>query len=279
MRGSAFFDGIHQIDMDMGGRPGRTPVFYYDGSGVTGVFPARLGELRRLMPDSRYVPARLAPGLGVVSITAFEYRDTDIGPYNELVIMILLNMPAERPNLPGRALWDSVVRPERVHGCVIHMPVTTSVALSAGVDFYNFPKSLADIEVVGTRAGPVCRVAQDGEPILTLAGAAIATPPGATRDVFSHLFMDGQTQSAQFRMRAVQQGVSRRPGAAQIVLGPRHPVARLLDHVLVGRRSIHYELMPRIEGVLFGPDRLTMPLIDRALRATDVEAAAGVPAH
>ena len=43
----------------------RIPTFYYDGSGIGAVFPARLAALRRLMPDRRFTPARLAPGLGV----------------------------------------------------------------------------------------------------------------------------------------------------------------------------------------------------------------------
>ena len=93
MRGSAFFDDIRQIGLEIGGQPGKVPVFCYDGRCMTALFAARRSARRALMPGSCYVPARLAPGLGAVSITCLEYRDCDIGPYNELAVGVPLNEP------------------------------------------------------------------------------------------------------------------------------------------------------------------------------------------
>ena len=104
MRGSAFFEDVRQIDIMIGEHRSKTPGFWYDGGYISATFPARYRGLRELMPDPRYVPARLAPGLGVVAITCLEYRDADIGPYREVAIAIPLNEPYFRANLPGRAL-------------------------------------------------------------------------------------------------------------------------------------------------------------------------------
>ena len=103
MRGSPFFEGVRQVDAQIAGQPAKLPAFYYDGAEMTALFPARHGELRRLLPDPRLVPARLAPGLGVVAVSCLEYRDSDVGPYNELAVAIPLNEPFFRPNLPDRA--------------------------------------------------------------------------------------------------------------------------------------------------------------------------------
>lgn len=221
------------------------------------------------MPDPRFVPARLAPGLGLVAVLALEYRDTDIRPYNELGIAVVLNEPPARLNFPGRGFVDSVVRPEQRHGYVVHLPVTTQVALAAGVDFYNFPKFVAGIEFAEDERGRSCRLTEGREHVLTLSARRIATPDSAVTHQFCHLFMDGQPQLAQFTLHEVAKGTCRRPGAATLVLGDRHPIARELAGVLVSRRSVHYELTPRMEGVLFGPEHLTVPLIERSLRAVE----------
>ena len=35
--------------------------------------------------------------------------------------------------------------------------------------------------------------------------------------------------------------------------------------MLVSRHSIYYELMPRFEGILYGPEHLSLPLIQQAM--------------
>ncbi len=271
MRGSPFFEGIAQIDIEMGGEPGRLPIFYYDGAAMTAVFPARYGALRRLMPDPRFVPVRLGPGLGAVAISALEYRDTDIGPYNELMVAVLLNAPG-RLNFPGRALADSIFRPEQSHAFILHLPVTSAVALAAGVDYYNFPKFLANIEFTEDNGIRSCSLAEGEEHILTVSGTSIATRYSARSSLFAHLFMDGQPQQAQVKMHEAEKGICRRPGAAQLSWGERHPVALELERLLVIPRSIHYELTPRMECILFGPEHLTIGLIARSLRAVEPSA-------
>ena len=274
---SPFFQGVRQIDIEMGGEPARMPIFYYDCTAMTAVFAARNGALKRLMPDPRFVPARLAPGLGSVIVSALEYRDTDIGPYNELMIAVLLSAPG-RANFPGRGLVDSFLAPTQNHAFIVHLPVTTTVALAAGVDFYNFPKFLADIDVAETNSARSCRLADGDTHILTLTTERIATPRSSRTSLFSHLYMDAQPQCAEVKMNAIETGICHRPGAARLELGDRHPVALELDRLLVSRNSVHYELTARMEAILFGPDRLTIPLIDRSLHAVEAAASTAVTA-
>ncbi len=60
-----FFQDVSQLELALDGYDVRLPIFYYDGSAMTGVFPARLSALRERMPDRRFQPARLAPGVVV----------------------------------------------------------------------------------------------------------------------------------------------------------------------------------------------------------------------
>jgi hypothetical protein len=266
-RQSGFFEGVQQIDMqfgDGGEFAARVPIFYYDGTAQTAVFPARLGALRKLLPDPRFVPARLAPGLGAVALTCFEYRDTDIGPYNELSVAIVLNHPPFASNLPGRALLAGL-RSGQLHAWIHHLPVTTEIARLGGVELYNYPKFIGSIDFEEGAGRRTCRLGEGEEHIFTVDGPLIETPDAYQLQAFSHLWMDRQPQESEFKLNILAGGHSRRFGAAQLKLGERHPIARELAGVLVSRRSIHYELMTRFEGILYGPEHLSLQFLHHAL--------------
>lgn len=262
-RQSAFFEGVPQVEAKLAGQSARLPIFYYDGIAQTAVFPARLGAARRLLPDRRFVPARLAPGLAAVGITCFEYRDTDLGPYNELAISVLLNDPPFLANPPGRALLRDLGR-KQLHAWVQHLPVTTEIARAGGVELYNYPKFVGSIEFEQAAGRRRCRLAEGSERILSLDGGVIPTPRSGELQLFSHLWMDRQPQSSEFKLNVLAGGRSLRSGAARLTLGERHPIARELASLLVSRRSIYYELLGSFEGILYGPEHLTLPLIQRA---------------
>jgi hypothetical protein len=262
MRGSPFFDGVRQVELTYAGETSAMPIFYYDGSAITALFAARLGALRGLLPDPRFVPARLAPGLGVIGVTAFEYRDTDIGPYNELAISVLLNHPPHLANLPGRALGRAL-RQRQVHAYVHHLPVTTEVARVGGIDFYGYPKFIAKIDFSEGDGWVTCRLAEGAAHILTLRGRRIATPRSEEMQAFSHLWMDRQPQSSEFKLSAAELGMTSRRGAATLELGTGgHPISAELARIVVGRNAFHYQRMPAFEGILYGPEHLTFPLIE-----------------
>lgn len=260
MRGSPFFDGVAQSEVTVAGQPAKVPIFYYDGTAIQAVFAARLSALRRLMPDPRFAPARLAPGLGALAITCFEYRDTDIGAYNELAISVVLNEPWFLPNLPGIALISSMRR-RQLHVWVHHLPVTTEIARAGGVDFYNYPKFIAGIDFEQSEGHRVCRLSEGAEHILTLSGKLLPAPRSEQFQLFSHLWMDRQPQGSEFKINANQMGVSLSPAAATLELGERHPIALELAGLLVSRRPIQYQYMTSLEGILYGPEHLSLALL------------------
>lgn len=259
----------------MGGEAGRLPIFYYDGICQTAVFPAHLKGLRNLVPDPRYVPARVAPALGALAISCFEYRDTDIGAYNELAIAVVLDPIPGSLNLPGKALLGGLRR-QQLHAWVHHLPVTTEIARDAGVRYYNYPKFVAGIEFSEDGGRRRCRLSEGEERILTLDGELIATPDSGSMQVFSHLWMDRQPQTSEFKLNAVARGRSFRPGAARLSLDGRHPIADELAPLLVSRQSIYYELLGRFEGILYGPGRLSLPMIERLLNGSIAEPVAAL---
>lgn len=246
----------------LAGQAVKLPIFYYEGTAIGAVFPASLAALRALMPDPRVRPARLAPAVGAVAITCFEYADTDIGPYNELAISVLLCEPPGRANLPGRAIIAGL-RNRQLHAWVQHLPVTTEIARVGGVELYNYPKFIGEIGYEQSAARRTCTLAEGAEPILTLTGGLIATPRTERFQLFSHLWMEGQPQSSEFRIDARAMGVSLDPRSAELQLGARHPIARELDALLISRRPLQYQYIPSFQGILYGPEHLSLPMIER----------------
>lgn len=274
MRASTFFEGIHQTEAKIGDAEFQVPLFYHDGEQITGVFAARMSALKKMLPDRRMTPARLAPGVGAITITCFEYRDTGIGPYNELAIGIPLNEPYFRPNLPGRALLD-MTRRGQFDCWVQHLPVTTEIARAGGVDFYNYPKFIAAIDFTQDARTRTCRLAEGAEHILTLKCDRLRGNRSEQIQLFSHLYQNREPQSSEFKILAHEMGKTAKPGAATLELGDRHPIALELAGALVSKKAIAAAYSPRIEGILYGPHHVTPELLERL---TDMPSVEDVPA-
>lgn len=274
MRASGFFEGIRQTKVKTGDFEFEVPLFYHDGEQMTGVFPARMSRLKKMLPDARMVPARLAPGIGAITVTCFEYRDTGIGPYNELAIGIPLNEPFFRPNLPGRAMLDAVRRGQ-FDTWVHHLPVTTEIARVGGVEFYNYPKFIAAIDYEQDEHTRTCRLAEGAEHILTMRCRRLHGGRSEQVQIFSHLYQNREPQTSEFKILAHRLGRSVTPGTATLELGDRHPVATELGDALISNRSIAAAYSPRIEGILYGPHHLTPEVIEKVF---DVDALKGATA-
>lgn len=266
MRATTFFEGVRQADIDVQGDIVKLPIFYYDGESMTGVFPAKLGGLRKLLPDKRLSPALLAPGVGVVTITCFEYRDSDVGTYNELAVGIALNYPHHRLNLPGRALLGGVLRGQ-MDGYVHHLPVTTELALKAGRELWNYPKFVASIDFEQDEHTRTCRLAEGAEHILTMRGPRIQSHRTEQSQLFTHVFQDGQPQRGEFKLLAQNSGQTIKPGAAQLELGHQHPISKELAGVLLSTKSLAAAYTPSMQGILFGPENINSRMIQLAAHA------------
>jgi len=143
MRDHPFFKDTPRKTLDMAGQPMEFPVFYYDVRFVTAIFTAKTSALKKLLPHRRFKPIQIWPGTGMLGITAFEYHDTSVGPYNEIAISIPIKFPSRFvvPGLSALKMMRKNLFPVYIH----HLPVTTETALKLGIHFYNYPKFLADI--------------------------------------------------------------------------------------------------------------------------------------
>lgn len=263
-----FFTDIEQVEINVAGGTAKFPIFYRDARMFTIMLPAKVMKLRRMLPDTRFVPAQMLPGVGGLALTAFEYYDTDVQPYNEFSIGILLNSPYYAPVPCYNAIRQYLARMYSIF--IHHLPVTTEIALRGGIDFYNYPKFLADIDFSDTSDLVTCDLARDGERILTMSGEKLYSSALGEMKFLCNLYHYRQPQLAEFKLNVVEGAIRWLPQNVSWAFNPSSSIGRELCDVVIGNRALMYLYMPKIQCVLYGPEALSFPLIHRALELQGV---------
>jgi hypothetical protein len=143
VRGADIFAGIKQTAIMISTGPVEVPVLYRDGSMLVIGYrtdPVPVQSILHGLPIDPF----LILGRALVLLVLAEYRDTSIGAYNEIGILILVRRAGTEPSLWG--IFRDVRKIEDVGLYVTNLPVTTQVALTGGIEVYGFPKYAAEIE-------------------------------------------------------------------------------------------------------------------------------------
>ncbi|MHB9031718.1 MAG: acetoacetate decarboxylase family protein, partial [Anaerolineae bacterium] len=164
MQASGFFDGVPQVQYSWRDTLVNSPVFYQDARMLIAAFLAPHEKVNHLLPTKRLVPLRVTPWHTLVFIAAYEYRASDIGPYNEVGISVPVTLERPSPVFTG-LLWPL---PAELNTYLLHLPVTSEIACALGVETAAYPKFLADIIITEEGDRVSCRLSEAGQHILTL---------------------------------------------------------------------------------------------------------------
>ncbi len=243
-----FFDGVKQWEFDWGGNKAKLPVFYYDNTTINAIYTASSSKVRPLLghPDMRLV--ELYPGRCMVVFTAFEYRRSDIDPYNEVAISFPIAFGTR--TIPGLTAVLQMLK-RSVSAFVWQLPVTTEIARYGGVELYGYPKFIADIDFVRDNATIRCDLAEGGEKILSLEGKVLPTHRGNVVRFVSYSVLDGIPLVANICQNPIEIAQTRDKSAARLELGTSHPIAETLRGVGLSRSPIAYVYSPVNQAILF----------------------------
>ncbi|MBN3922529.1 acetoacetate decarboxylase family protein [Nostoc sp. NMS4] len=161
MQNTDFFQQIKQVEIPWGSTKIFLPVFYYDVATLSVQFLASIKKVSQFLPSRRMHPFRVTPWHCVVSISAFEYRDSDIGAYNEVSIAVPVILDGSSPLFIG-------TRHKVPQVYIHHLPVTTEIARDLGVEFAGYPKFLANIDFERDGKWVRCHLKQANQSIFTL---------------------------------------------------------------------------------------------------------------
>lgn len=227
------------------------PIEYRDGSLLNIVAFVRQAAVRALLPTTRLHPV-VVRGKATMLLTIFEYRDTSVGPYNELSVAFLVR--PEGSGLGAAGAW------------VQDLPVTTEIALAAGKEIWGYPKWVQPIS--WEHRGDTIRAGLPGELSVTARARrwpAIRVPvPMSTYTVH-----EGRLVRTTLRLAGSLRFA--RGGAVDVEVTGDGRVARTLRALGVDRRAPAF--------AMWCDDlRATLPEGRDAGRASEPRSAAPVPA-
>jgi hypothetical protein len=220
------------------------PLFYPDIRLMTVSIIAPMDRLRAMLPSKRMKPYRITPWHGALAVTAYEYRECDLGPYNEVSISVPITIDKETPVFTGSLRK----MPESLTTYTIHLPVTTEIAREVGAEFAGYPKFVADIAFTEQDDWLTCELRADGQKVLALSGRKLAVNRVPRLRVYPITHRRGYILRSEFVISERDMGESRSGEDVKLDWGD-HPIAREVGELGLGR-VLGYQYCPRAQGIL-----------------------------
>jgi hypothetical protein len=158
------------------GRTVTMPCIVRDARSATATWLVSSRAAQALLPGPELEIAEILPGRGLLSIACIDYRDNDLGDYNEVSIAFFVRKRGERKGVRYLGAVADMMR-GLLPTHIIHLPVNQSFTCEAGQTIWGFPKTVdeIDFDTGGDRAR--CVWNQDGQNVLKL-----SLPIGGNRD-------------------------------------------------------------------------------------------------
>lgn len=152
------------------------PVQIRDATSGAATFLVPTSVAARLIPDEFEI-AEILPGRGILSLAMVDYKDNDLGDYNEFAMGFMVVLRGARPRPPYLGTLRALMTGQ-LASHITHMPVDQSFTRDAGFQIWGYPKTLQQIEIESRGRFASARLVYDGEHTLTL-----RVPRGGTRSV------------------------------------------------------------------------------------------------
>jgi acetoacetate decarboxylase len=231
------------------GREVHMPVVVRDASSVGATYLVSAAAARRLLPDARLDVVELLPGRALFSLACIDYRDNDLGDYNEVSLTFFVRERSAPAGIPYLGAALDMMR-NRIATYIYKLPVNQSFTCDAGRGIWGFPKSVEEIEFEDSGAQRHCRLVMEGRHVLTFTAprAAGRTLPDAT--MVTYTYIDGVLHRTTFMSGA--RGLGIRMGGAGLMLGD-HPIADDLRGLGLPKRPLMAVAMEHMHGRFEAP--------------------------
>lgn len=221
-----------------------SPFFYYDFMRLSAQFLAPIERVKALLPSSRMHPLHITQSHSVVSIAAYEHRDCDIEPYNEIGISIPVTLDQVSPLSTGISQQVPDVPKIYIH----HLPVTSETARDAGIELAGYPKFLASITFEKGGDWISCHLSEGNKYILTLAGRELELHPVARSRIHALTVRGGRILRCELILNEREEAISENSTDVRLELGD-HPISQELRDLRLGKAT-SYQYSPQLQAIL-----------------------------
>lgn len=247
MNNADFFKGINQIDVKSDSSITRYPIFYREVTYLGLFLLAPLDKIKEILPSKRMNPFRITPWHSMFTITATQYKDSDVGPYNQVSIGIPFVFDKQTPLFTG--ILHKVPEVPLIY--TLHLPVTTEHARDTGIEMANYPEFLADINFSIENNRINCKADSEGLNIMTLSVIDIPVKPFPRQRVYTVTLKDDQLLRSEFNFSDTLAGVSKKQSDVRLQFGD-HPIGRKINELYSGK-VLQYQYYPSGQAILSTP--------------------------
>lgn len=252
MRDDPFFKDTQRKALEMEGESIEFPILYYDFRIISGTFTAKTNKIKKLLPHPNFKPIEIFPGIGMVIIVAFEYRDTSIGPYNEIGLSVPVKFPP-RLAFPGLSAI-SMMRKNCFSVYIHHLPVTTEIARKGGVHFYNYPKFLSEITFQDQDDRLEVTLREGEELIFKMNAKKIPLNRSAQIEFHTYSIKDKMVMHTLVEGWAPQYGVKMMGNKARLELGT-HRISQEIAELNLSKNASSGQYAEGMMSKLYSPDQ------------------------
>lgn len=233
------------------GRQVMFPVEVRDASSGSATFAVSAAAAQRLLPGDEFRVTEIWPGRALCSIAVIDYKDNDLGDYNEVSIALFVR-PRGESAIPYLGTWLDMVR-SRLGTYILHLPVDQGFTCEAGFGIWGFPKTVQKIDFDYASDRATCRLEYDGQTALGL-----SLPRGGERSLpenvlttYSHI--EGVAHRTRFV--SASEGFGIRFGGAELTLGTGR-IAEELRSLGLPKRALMTTWMERMRARFEPPEKL-----------------------
>lgn len=129
------------------------PAIVRDASSGTAMYMVDAAAAQKLVPQAFDV-VEAAPGLTQCTLVIVDYRDNDLGDYDEVGVVFFVR-PAGQPDA-------------ELGSYIYKLPVNQSFTCEAGFQIWGFPKTVEEIDFAYADDSATCKLVMGGQHVLTL---------------------------------------------------------------------------------------------------------------
>lgn len=231
------------------GQTVQMPVVVRDASTATATYLVSADAARRLLPGPELTPVEVLPGRTLFSVAAIDYRDNDLGDYEEISLAFFVRETDGPAGMPYLGPVIDFFR-GRVATYIWKLPVTQSFTRDAGAGIWGFPKTVDVIDFGRSDDRCRARLVMDGRHVLTLTAPARGSRTMPDTETRTYSYVHGRLHATRFTMGASEVGFAL--GGATLELGD-HPIADDLRSLGLPRGALMTMWLGRQHGRFDAP--------------------------
>lgn len=198
------------------------PVEVRDASGAIAGFMVKSRAARKLVGDAFEI-IDFMPGRTLFMLGCIDYKDNDLGDYNEVAMNFFVRKKGTPKGLPYFGAWRAMGG----GGLPTYswkMPVNQSFTREAGATIWGFPKTIERIDFDYSREGRFHGLLEmDGQKVFEIDMPRGGDKAQPAAPAIGYSYIEGVAHQTGFTQQTSDLGVSR-GGSVEISLGT-HPIA------------------------------------------------------